>query len=200
MAMGIVSEKEFDSELNSLNTNKDKSQREESNSTPTNITNSVEIKDMNKGRGVGNVEVPNALRNLIGQATITGGRQEAVELAKHFGISPSSTSAYAKGANSTSSYEDRPNAGIISNAKQRVSRKARAKLILALNKLSESKLDDAKARDLAGIAKDMSVVMRNMDDNTNSNPDSSAKAGPTFVFYSPQIRKEETFDAVFAKE
>lgn len=192
MPMGIVSDKEFDSEKDRVNPS---TKREESNSFPKTAV----IVDVNKGRGIGNVEVPNTLRTLIGETAVSSGRQEALELASSFGISPSSVSAYANGANSTATIKDRPNAGIINSAKDKIAKRARAKLLLALNNLTPEKIADVKARDLAGIAKDMSAVVRSMEEDTSKNP-AAGNSGPTFVFYSPAFFKEERFETVIAKE
>lgn len=190
MAMGIVSGKEFDSEFTKLNSEK---KREESNSSSPN---QVEIIDMNRGRG-SNPEVPNSLRKIIGETSVTDGRQEALDLARNFGISPSSVSAYSNGATSTASYNEQPNVSDINKAKERVSKRARNKLMMALSHITEEKLEGSKARDLAGVAKDMSAVIRNMEPEQNKVNESN---GPTFVFYSPQTRKEDVFDVVYAKE
>lgn len=187
MPMGIVSEKEFDSELGKL------SPDTESNSTP--ITG--EVIDVTRGRPKNSTEVPNGLRRIIGEESATNGRQSAVELAQMFGVSPSSASAYGVGATSTSSYEERPNQDIITKTKDRISKKARNKLMAALRHITDEKLGGAKARDLAGIAKDMSAVVKNMEPE---GPKSPVNNGPTFVFYSPQFRKEENFEIVYAKE
>ena len=198
MAMGIVSDKDFDSESERLKSSL--TRREESKSIPSlSNNNKAVIVDVHKGRGNGNVEVPDSLRNVIGQTSVDYGRQEALELASGFGISPSSVSAYANGANSTASYDDRPNASVIQSAKDRISKKARAKLLLALNALTPDKVRSAKARDLAGIAKDMSAVVRSMEEDVTKNP-LGVNTGPTFVFYSPTFRKEEVFEVVHAKE
>ncbi len=196
MAMGIVSDKEFDSELSNVLPTKDKSvSREGSNSG---IPIQGEVVDISKGRGVGNVEVPDSLRKVIGETHATDGRDQAVELAKQFGISPSSVSAYGVGATSTASYETQPNQSVITKAKDRISKRARGKLMSALRHITEDKLGEAKARDLAGIAKDMSAVVKNMDPPDAKVP--GGNSGPTFVFYSPQFRKEESFEVVVAKE
>lgn len=194
MAMGVVSDKDFDSEFNKLK------EREESSvqSTPTPIPTNAIVVDVNKGRGKGNVEVPNTLRNLIGTTAIEDGRHEALELGKSFGISPSSVSAYANGAVSTSTYDDRPNAPVITSSKDRIARKARGRLLMALRHITPEKLQDTKVRDLAGIAKDMAAVSKSMEEIDN--PLGKGNTGPTFVFYSPQFRKEEVFDVVQAKE
>lgn len=190
MGMGIVSDSEFNSELNKLSPI-------ESNQSESN-QNETKIVDMNKGRGNGNKEVPNSLRKIIGETSEIYGRQEGLELAKQFGISSSSVSAYAHGSSSTSSYDERPNVDHINQAKDKISKRARNKLLLALSHITQEKLEGSKARDLAGIARDMSAVVKNMEPD---NPvGGNTKDSPTFIFYSPQMKKEETFDVIFAKE
>lgn len=190
MAMGIVSDKDFDSERERLSpTSRDKS---ESVPKPAIIINPA------KGRGEGNIEVPNTLRNLIGETSLTSGRQEALELAKNFGVSQSSVSAYTKGATSTSTIDERPNAPVIENIRARIGKRARAKMMMALNHITDEKMRDAKVRDLAGIAKDMSAVVKAMEEADN--PMGKGNSGPTFVFYSPQLKKEESFDVIHVNE
>lgn len=184
MAMGIVSPSEFEKEHNSL-------------IKPESPKPDATIVDITRGRPEGSVEVPNGLRKIIGDEAITNGRQSALELARTFGISPSSVSAYANGSTSTASYDEKPNGSLINLSKDRVAKRARGKLMKALHHINDDKLEGAKARELAGIAKDMSVVIKNMEPD---NPQGQVNNGPTFVFYSPQPRKEDTFDVIFAKE
>lgn len=197
MAIGIVSDKDFDSEVTKIVPHT----REESNSESVI---SGEIIDVNRGRGKGNIEVPNGLRKIIGEESEINGRQSGVELASRFGISPSSTSAYANGATSTASYNNPRNQenGIsshINKSKERITKRARNKLMAALNKITDDKLEGAKARDLAGIAKDMSAVIKNMEPEKEQ-PGNNGMQGPTFVFYAPQFRSEENFGIVHVKE
>lgn len=190
MAMGIVSDDDFDKELAKANP----TPREVSKDSP--ITG--EVVDMPaKGRGVGNVEVPDSLRKVIGETSITEGRDQAVELARQFGISPSSVSAYNVGAKSTATYDETPNLPNINKAKERIGKRAGTKLMAAMRHITDEKLGEAKVRDLASIAKDMSVVFKHMEPD---GPKTPANTGPTFVFYSPQFRKEEHYDVVQAKE
>jgi hypothetical protein len=192
--MGVVSDKEFDSELTKLD--KGQSPREESNSVPK-----IEgtVVDVTRGRPTGSTSVPNGLRRIIGDESTVNGRQSAVELAQSFGISPSSVSAYGVGATSTASYDERPNSSVINSAHDRISKKARGKLMKALNHITDEKLGMTNARDLSGIVKDMSAVIRNMEPEKEKLP-GTGNSGPTFVFYSPQVKKEETFDVVYAKD
>ena len=185
MGMGIVSDEDFNVERAKL--------------IPKVEVHIPDIVELERGRGKGNVEVPNSLRNIIGETSITNGRQEAIQLAKQFGISESSASAYTHGATSTSSYDEKPNANVMSRAKERISKRARGKLMLALSKITDDKFEGAKLRDIAGIARDMSVVVKNMED-TNKDAGNDGKPAVNFIFYAPQPRDEKTFDVIYAKE
>jgi predicted transcriptional regulator len=189
MGMGIVSDKEFESTLKDATTPSIK---------PIPLTGEI-LDPTPKGRGEGNVGVPNPLRNIIGEESAINGRASALDIAKNFGISPSSVSAYTKGATSTSSYDKPVNANHINESKLRVATRARKKLMLALSKITDDKLDESKARDLAGIAKDMSAVIKNMEPPPEQN-NGSGEAGPKFIFYAPQFVREETYEIVHVKE
>jgi hypothetical protein len=191
MPMGIVSDSEFESELNKPNTVQAPSIQEK-------VHVPVVIKDMERGRTPGAVGVPDGLRKIIGDESVTNGREAAIALARDFGISESSVSAYAKGATSTASYNDRPNAGVINSAKERISKKARARLMMSLNLLTEDKFADAKARDIAAVAKDMSTIVRNMEPPPSVNPTDST--APRFVVYSPQFKQETHYQTLVVKE
>lgn len=182
MAMGIVNNDDFDSELGKL--------------CPSTDTIKGEIKDIERGRGIGDKAVPDTLRKIIGEESAINGRNSALTLASQFDISPSSVSAYSKGAHSTASYDDRPNDSHISKAKLKIASKARNRLVMALNSLTQDKIESAKVKDISGVAKDMAAVIRTMEPE-KSNSDSN---GPTFIFYSPQIRSEKVFDVIHVKE
>ncbi len=186
MAMGIVSDQEFNKALNDASASP-------SEAKPP----SVQIIDMEKGRGKGNVEVPDGLRKIIGEESAINGRASALEIAEGFGIGPSSVSAYAHGSTSTSSYDNQPGLKDLNEAKLRVAKKARNRLVMALNNLTQEKIASAKAKDIAGVAKDMSAVIKNMEPD---GPKSTGNSGPTFVFYSPVFKREEHFDVVRANE
>ena len=196
MAMGIVSNKDFDSEL-------DKCGPKESKSVPISndtVVKEAEVIDVNRGRGP-NPEVPDSLRKLIGDEHITSGRAAALELASSFGISPSSVAAYANGATSTSTYHDTPNRTHLNKTRGIVSGKAFKTLKRAITHITDEKLLATNAKELAGVAKDMAAVIRTMEpEPSKSNDGGMTNNGPTFVFYSPQQRKEESFDVVHAKE
>lgn len=196
MAMGIVSDSDFEAEL----------AKSQSNNSPTHSKTTIEppsitgeIVDVNRGRGVGNTNVPDGLRKIIGEESVINGRQSAIELASQFGISASSVSAYDAGATSTSSYNERPNKPFLDESRLRVQKRARNKLMQSLAALTTDKLDGAKARDLAGIARDMSAVIKNMEPDSTG-PNGQINNGPTFIIYSPQQKKEESYPVIHVSE
>lgn len=191
MGMGIVSDSDFVSEASKI--------VDELRKPKTEIPKGIEgeVIDTHKGRG-NNPQVPNSLRNLIGETAITDGRQQALELAASFGVSASSVSAYSNGSTSTSSYDERPNEPVIGQAKLRIAQRARTKLMASLRNITEDKLKISSAKELSSVAKDMSAVVKHMEEVDN--PLNKKSDGPTFIFYSPQTRKEEVYEVVHAKE
>lgn len=181
MGMGILSDDELALELENLNPTSNKS-------GPI-----VEIMDR-PGRKEGDVNVPNSLRKIIGETGVED-RQEALALARMFGVSDSSASAYANGTTSTKTY-DEPRKGILAHInrhKERITKKAHSRLNSVLDSLTPEKLEDVKARDLAGIAKDMSVVIKNMEPEIK---EGSSNNKPVFIFYKPEIKQESYYPIV----
>jgi len=188
MPMGIVSDDDFESEIGNLTP---KSKKESISGTVTRIE---------RGRTPGAVETPESLRKIIGDEAVTNGRESAVALAKQFGLSESSVSAYAVGATSTATYNDRPNIDVIKDARGRIKVKAGKKLMMALNKMTPDKLEASNARNLAGIAKDMSAIVRNMEEGEapTRNPNDVNK--PAFLVYAPTVKQENHYQTVIAKD
>src|SRR5438876_2937938 len=152
--LGIVSDKDFELELNRSN----KTSRV--NSIPSISSNTTcpegagenihltedikrdeseeslcgKIVEINKpGRRPGDNNVPDSLRKIIGATAIESGREAALNIANQFGISKQSVSAYSHGSTSTTSYNE-PSPTLsnhVNNARERVIKKARGKLILS---------------------------------------------------------------------
>jgi len=201
MAMGVVSDEQFEAELkNSSVENRSDSNKPVNEIKPEPVL-TGEIIDMpNKGRGNGNVAVPDALRKIIGETSELEGRANALAFAKSLGISPSSVSAYSNGANSTATY-DTPSVSItkhISERKSKVVDNALSKLRKSLNILTPEKLNTATAREAAAIAKDMAAIVKIMEpENTDENGN---KPTPQFVVYAPQFKNENHFETIYAKD
>lgn len=194
MSMGIVSDPDFELERDKLDNVSKKTSEASPNESPI----EGEVLDIpSKGRQKNSVEVPNSLRKLIGMESVENGRDAALELGRQFGISPSSVSAYTNGATSTKSYNDRVNAEAINGAKRRITKKARIKLIKALDYITEDKLAGAKPLDLSSIAKNMAGIIKDIEP---SDDEVKAKSSPNFIIYSPQVRDERHFDVMINKE
>ena len=184
MAIGLVSDEEFFKEL--------KSGSIKSDSTPR-----VEVLEPEHGRKPGDVNIPDSLRQIIGEEAAINGRQEALKLAAQFGVSSSSVSAYAKGSTSTTSYHQ-PSSSIlthINKSKERAVKRASKTLNSALSAISQDKLDYADAKDLSSIAKDMSAIIKNLEPAKESDSP-EAKSAPQFVIYAPQFRDERSFEVI----
>jgi transcriptional regulator with XRE-family HTH domain len=186
MAIGIVNDDEFFREFK-------KESHPESQSSVVDIP--------ARGRKEGDVNVPDSLRKIIGETQVIDGRKAALELAEEFGISPSSVSAYAHGATSTTTY-DTPSKSIIQHinkSRERAVKRASKTLNGALSAITQEKLDYSDAKDLAGIAKDMSVLIKNLEPQSEGKSSSGIQS-PQFVIFAPQFRKEESFDVIDVKE
>jgi predicted transcriptional regulator len=191
MSIGIVDDQSFEEELARLS-----GKRVPSTHARVDVVPSIE-----PGRKEGDVNVPDSLRQIIGEDSVINGRQSALGIAKMFGISPSSVSAYAKGATSTTTY-DTPKTSIISHinkSRHRAIKKASHTLNSALSAISQEKLDYTDAKDLSGIAKDMSVIIKNLEP-----PQTPANASetntPQFVIFAPSFKSEQSFDTIVVNE
>lgn len=176
MPLGILTDEEFEQELN-RNTKK----------VPEG-----KIIDIEKGRGQ-KTETPESARKLISELAISGVASQ--ELSQEFGISSSSISAYKNDANSTASYNE-PNKELKNHNNQireRIIRKARKKLVLAVDKIDDDKLDACNAKELAGVAKDMSSVIRNLEPEIKPETESGNNQ---FIFFAPHIRKESDYPII----
>jgi hypothetical protein len=185
MSMGIVSDTDFEKEL------------EKSNPKGQKPTIPEVIPMPRPGRTEGDNNVPDSLRKIIGETSAIEGRSEALELAQHFGLSSASVSAYANGSTSTASMSKRPNLNHINEAKERIGKKARGKLLKALHAITDDKLEIAKAVELAQIAKSMSGVVKDMEIGPESE---KGKDKPQFIVYSPQIRDERHYEVTVVRE
>lgn len=188
MAIGVVDDKDFETEVKK--------------SEITSITGQV-INQTPRGRGIGNNEVPDALRKVIGETGAIDGRQEALALGSMFGISPSAASAYANSSNSTASYS-KPNEGIkavINKRKERISRRATNVLSKTLNTLGEKgKLDDVKPVELSTIARNMASIIKEMEPEVPKTNEPGSGGGPTFVLYAPTFINEDRLDTIHLNE
>jgi hypothetical protein len=172
MPMGIVSEDDFEKEI------------EKSKVVP-----------LSRGRG-NSPAVPESLRKIIGENAIEEGSDATKAMTRALGISDSSLSAYKNGATSTSSYHNPQFKNHIDKARERIVKKARNRLIGSLNAITPEKLKEESPRDLAGIAKDMSAIIKNMEPE-KSNGELAPRA---LIIFAPQMMREDKFEVIDVQE
>jgi hypothetical protein len=69
----------------------------------------------------------------------------------------------------------------------------------ALASITQEKLDYTDARDLSGIAKDMSVIIKNLEP-PQAAAESTSAASPQFVIFAPTFRQETSFETITVNE
>lgn len=208
MGLGVVSDVDFAQELNNVRRVDARIPDDEpiiegveqTPIVPEIIRDDIRVSERkSRGRSHGDVNVPDSLRKLIANEHLEKGREAALEFAKEFGLSASSVSAYAKGATSTASYSS-PSMDLqkyLTKRKTRLTKKALKVLQASLDEITPDKLSQLKVKDCASIAKDMSVISKNLE------PDKETEAGaqrPQFVIYAPQVRDERSYDTIVVSD
>lgn len=211
MPIGVVTDEEFEESLNNSRPLNERIKLKRTHS-PISTNTSTEIIDTPDksiegevvelpvaGRKEGDNNVPSSLRKLIAATSVEEGRPAALNLAKQFGISSSSVSAYSKGATSTDTYNKPDNElqEFLSDIKNKISKKASIKLAKALNNITDDKLERAKVVDIAIVARAMSALVKDMSPEVATD---YVKTGPTFVIYSPQVKNEDKYEIIQSGE
>lgn len=193
MPLGLISDDDFDSELKNSSV-----PNYSGPNPPVTITGEIVLP---KPLGRQGPEVPDTLRKIIGETSNIEGRSEALDLARNFGISNSSVSAYANGATSTASYNEPSNLlrAHIDSAKLKVSKRASNKLMKALSFIDDDKLESSKAIELSTIAKNLAGVVKDMEPDIPKNP-IGIGGGNQIILYAPRLIAEGALDSVRVEE
>lgn len=188
MPLGVISDSEFDADLNHLKIPSSSLVEQIEQSEPDRLE--EKVIDIKRGRGQVN-EVPEALRGLIATESLSGAKAKL--LAQTFGVSESSISAYKNGATSTTTYH-KPDSKLekaITDHREAIIGPATAKLMAAINAITEEKLEGAKVRDVAGVASSMSQVIKNM------TPDSGGLVNnQQVIIFKPRMREEDEYETI----
>jgi transcriptional regulator with XRE-family HTH domain len=182
MAIGIVSDNDFDKEVTDI-VRKD-----------IRPSSSAVVDKLHKGgRKEGDNAIPDVVKELVINESLNGASGK--ELSQALGISQSSISAYRNGANSTATYDKKDKILIdhISRAKGKISKRARNVLNRSLDHLTDDKLSSVKAKDLAGIARNMSAIIRDMEPPQDQVQNQLAVQ---FVMLAPPVHTEKHYDAI----
>lgn len=185
MPLGILSDSDFSAELGKFR----------SPSTEPIIEGEIINLPMPGRKGP---EVPEVIRTIIGDDAVENGNDSAKEIARALDISDSSLSAYKHGANSTATYNtpDQKLKTHIDNKKRLIITNSQNTILEALNQITPEKLEATKARDLAGIARDISATIKNLDEDSGSGKNS----GQPLVIFAPMIKDESSFEVITAKD
>jgi len=197
MPLGIVSPEEFEKEKNNslVDITSRKPNPEDSDITMPIVTSDV-LQSPGVGRDLGVPNVPQSLRKILGEATAVEGLRSAMELAKGFGISQPTASTYARGEVSPGT-KNQDLLHHINSKKTKISKRALGKLNMALNHIDDTKLQSCDAVELSNIAKNMAAVSNQM---TPDNGDGVKPDPVQFHFYAPQVRQENHYETVTAKD
>lgn len=187
MPMLLVSDEVFSKEVAKL--------AEPKKEVVTQPFDNIKVVDIKHGRPTGRLEIPASIRMIAAEEALNG--TAAKTIANALGISESSVSAYKNDATSTTSY-DKPNEELKKSndtVREKITTGARSKLMMALDAITEENISSAKVKDIASIAKDMSVVMKNIE-----------PAGPLVqnnqqvIIYRPRARDEDEFETITVNE
>lgn len=153
----------------------------------------IEFKQTTRGRG-NKSSTPESVRAFIASEAIAGASPDV--LSEELNISKSSISAYKNAATSTASYNnpDENLAREINNVRARIIGPAQAKIISAINSITEEKLNGSKARDAASIASAMSTVVKNL------SPELGKESSVKIAIFAPRKSEEEDYEIITVNE
>lgn len=147
-----------------------------------------------RGRTPGTKNLPAFMRPIIGAAGVLSGHKKTAE---EFGVSKHVVSIYARGQAPNAAGElpvDRPELkNKVDELVGRAQEKAAERLMSALGFITDDKLENVKARDLSGIAADMSRIIE------KTSPKSGNSGGTNIVIYAPNQKSEEAYEVIEVK-
>lgn len=174
MPLGIITESEAESELK----------------------NKTEIKELERGRGLGKTNVPPSLKKIIQESSIVEGRKKGVELAEKFGVSSSSVDAYKRGETTLGGPKDVELVHNLNKTKERIAETATDKIKKALSLITDDKLGELSPNKAAVFARDLAAVTKVMSPESNE----GGVVGPNFIIYAPKMKSETQFEVIDLKE
>ena len=216
MPLGILSDEEFEKELESLN-NKvaydkviddlvevkpDKLVIENNKLVIDNDKVSIDndkVSSVNcavlelptSGRNLGDDNKPETLRKIIAECKINGDDDKSI--IDNFKTSSSSISAYSRGMNGTNDKVNDSLARFVKNARNSITRKASRTLIKTLDFISDDKINELKANEMSILAKNMSSIIADMEDKTRA-VNNGIRA--QFVIFAPPQKQLETYEVI----
>jgi DNA-binding transcriptional regulator YdaS (Cro superfamily) len=156
----------------------------------------TEVKELDRGRGLGQKNIPMPVRKIIQETTLENGRKKGVELAKSFGVSPSSVSAYKRGETGLGQPKNPELVGQLNEIKSKISTDAALTVSRAIGYITPEKMKDLSANKVAVLARDLSAVVKTM------SPEDQAQVGfgPNFIIYAPKMKSEDAYEVIESGE
>ena len=147
-----------------------------------------------RGKSKGDDYLDEEKRKEIATLALTSGMTNE-EVAEFCRVHPQTVSSFKNGevANGTETNEELKEHVI--EVKGEIQSAAKNKLLLAIEAITDEKIHSAKVRDIAGIARDMSSVIKNMSDNGGLTVQNNK-----VVIYQPRIRDDDDFDVITVSE
>ena len=212
MPLGIVSDKEFESQLESIHDSFNKSIPLVDNippraleipteNNPTVLVPSI-VDSPTAGRNKDVLNIPQSLRKIVAETTFMEGAKRANDLLNGLGVNGLHQPTLSKLANGVTTFgkETKNSKDItnhLNNRKTKISNRALNKINLALANMSAEKFEELEMRELSAIAKDMAEVAKKMEP---SKSEEDKKEPVQWVVYAPQIKQENHYEQVVAKD
>lgn len=177
MAIGVTTDSDFQKEL-------DRFKKSETTG---------EVKDLpSKGRPSGSQNIPEPIKKTLAETALVEGNKAAHELAEQLNVGKQNAHAYKNDATSLSNYNESNQELAVHNrgVKELITKTARQTLLSALQSITSEKLQDVSPRVAAGIAKDMSSVVKNIE------PEEKDESPVQFVILAPQQKQEKQYEVI----
>jgi hypothetical protein len=198
MPLGIITEEELLAELNKGTDVSNQQNNAVSNQHDPSRPNNTSIMPLiTPGRPEGKGNIPDVVKKVIAEEFLNGASHKEITAA--FNVSQPVTTASAKGlSNSSPGAEINPELkNHVVKIRNRIVRKASNKLTLALDQITQDKLNDLSPRDSSAIAKDMSQIIRNLEpEKEGGGKGNSAQ----FIYFAPQQKSLNDYDVVTVKD
>lgn len=177
MALGIVPDDVFEQELERF--------------LPSAII--VQPKKDGRGRFEGTETVPDTIRKVIGDTHLESGRAAGRDMAAMFGLSEEASQAYKDGKLSRTGSPAENLSAHINKTKERIAMRAGNLAWTALNAITDDKLAEAKAGELANVARSAASIVKDMTPDESSNRPAQLTQ---IILHAPKMMSEEKYQTI----
>ncbi len=150
------------------------------------------IEKVNRGRPENALNVPETLKRVLGDTAIEAGLPAATELAKTFGVSRTQVNEYSNGQTGRFN-PDHFLTQHINKTKQRIAKKAAGVTKRALMQITDEKLEQSSAPELASVARAAAAIVKDMTPESSASPNSQTVQ---FVIHRPARSEEKNYPVI----